>query len=283
MNIENFNWLYSAAAQSFAAIVAIISGFVLTKFISLSLKLKDLKLRINEINGILDNKKEHYKPLILEWREAIKIPFFTKRKEKIRGISEDFANVLKKKLDEINIISHHQKFEDKIVEFISLIYKIQNVSYLITKNSKFPNKYKGESTGIISISPYRDMTNEDLKRIKEEIEKNWDAYVKEFVRYKLEYDYKDEIASYIFNEIKNGRHFYSRENEIRENEEILNSKIKLVNEYHNIVKSGISQFSLEYYIETERILKELWEGITNLEHQKDICENEKDNRPSANQ
>ena len=76
MNIENFNWFYSATAQSFAGIIAIFIGFVFSRYVSLSIRKSELEQNNAVLRDKINSKKEQYEPKIKEWRERIEFRLF---------------------------------------------------------------------------------------------------------------------------------------------------------------------------------------------------------------
>lgn len=242
------NWFFSATAQSFAAIVAIIGGFILSKFISLSLDKRNLESRINKLKDKLKNNEEHYKEKILEWKNPIeKILFSYIDGLFLRKIKENFENELKKEINEINSIFHFKKFEEKYKEILILCYKIKYVSHEIG--------YKLEKIGF-----------DNIEEIMRYLNNNKNEFNEMFEKYELDYKYKDKVFSYIENH-KKGEHFKNK------------IKIKEFLELNRNIENIYSEWKRDLYIKAsysnkEAKLLELWEEHENLNDEKSQCKSE---------
>ncbi len=248
MNNIDPNWFFSATAQSFAAIVAIIGGFILTKLISLSLNKRNYGLQIEDLEKKLNNKIQNYKPSIIEWKNLKWISFLRRYLSNLNEINNSFRNELEEEFKRDNILPY-QEFEEKLKEFINNIFKIFKVSIKITQNREFPVKYKGTNNPIYGKFSIKD------KEINEEMNKEYS--IKICQKYKLADKLKCKVSAYIYNQIKNGNHFFSRENQLKEFDEILNS---IENEYKKLKKSE----DIEIVSLNESNLRNLWEGIENI-------------------
>ena len=242
MNNVDPNWFFSATAQSFAAIVAIIGGFILTKHISLSVNRKRYIFKINDLEDKLKNIEEKYKPAILELKKIIWDCFIRSYNVCFREIGSDFKKEFKDEFDNIEIISHYQKFEEKIKEVIKNIHRIYAVS--------------------IEIGP-----SDEISEIQTDFTKN-KFFTNLFDKYKLDLCFENIVSSYILNEIKEGRNIVRAR--LKDHQEILESDEIFENKYQKLKlnKPGKDiNFS-----EKENNLRNLWEEIQNMKDAKNQYE-----------
>lgn len=92
------NWLFSTAAQSAAALVAIIAGFIVSRLLALSADRNSLKSRVNEIDLEIGSKRRELEPI------------------KRRILESDADDFIQEVFDQILSSKGEMKLEDAMAE-----------------------------------------------------------------------------------------------------------------------------------------------------------------------
>jgi len=206
----------------------------------------------------------------MEWVKLVVDKFFNSKKHYFSEIDDDFDIELSEEINNIEIFSPYQEVEEKLQEFIRLIYKIHAVSIEIARSKKIPEI---EET-MVNMQKYGSDVIKDSKNIETQIELKEKDCSKIFKNYNLEFHFKSKVSSYIYNEILRGRNFEGRESQLEKAKNYIKSNNLLERDYNNTMKQDNNLYTKDYINSLEKKLDDLFEEKENLVYEKEVYENE---------